>query len=171
MILSRLFILIVMSFSTFALEEKVVLENIQKLGSELKAELEAGMRKSPVQALEICNIKAPIIEAKFKTDDLKIGRISLKNRNPDNSPKDWMTKYIEGFQNKQIQDKYVTTLLDHNRKGLLMPITTMPVCLKCHGANIDKDLYKQIVKKYPNDKAIGYKVGDIRGFFWAEFNK
>jgi hypothetical protein len=167
-----LILIILMSCSkAFGLEDKIVLQNIKKLGGDLKKELQAGMKKSPKEALEICNIKAPIIEGKYKKDELKIGRVSLKDRNSENTPKEWMTKYIQGFHDKSIKEKYITTDLTSNRKGLLMPILTMPLCLKCHGENVEPGLYKEVLKKYPNDKAIGYKVGQIRGFFWAEYNK
>ena len=65
-----------LSGNAFALEDKVVLKNIKKLGKELKKELQAGMKKSPSEALQICNIKAPKIEEKYKSEDLKIGRVS-----------------------------------------------------------------------------------------------
>lgn len=165
------FICIVFSTSLFALSEKEVLKDIKKLGSELKTQLQAGMKKSPKEALEICNIKAPLIEKKYKKNNLKIGRVSLKNRNPNNKTQVWMNKYIKGFHSQKIKEKYVTVKINKKTQGLLMPIVTMPNCLKCHGDNIDKDLHKEILKRYPNDKAVGYKVGEIRGFFWAEYNK
>jgi len=154
-----------------ALSDKVVLENVKKLGAELKKELKTGMKKSPKDALEICNIKAPIIEGKYNKDKLKIGRISSKNRNPNNRPKDWMIKYIKDFHSKNIKDKYITVEISENKKGFLMPIPTVPVCLKCHGRKVNPNLYKAILEKYPRDKATGYTVGEIRGFFWAEYNK
>lgn len=165
------FIFIICNSASFAMDEKLVLKNIKKMGKELKRELKVGMKESPKDALKICNIKAPIIEAKYKEDNLKIGRVSLKNRNPNNRPKEWMLKYIDGFHKKSIKEKYISIQISEKRRGLLMPIITMPLCLKCHGDNIDGGLHKEILKKYPNDKAIGYKSGDIRGFFWAEYNK
>jgi hypothetical protein len=34
--------------------------------------------------------------------------------------------------------------------------------LKCHG-NIEGELAKAVRSAYPDDKAIGYKMGDLRG--------
>lgn len=164
-------IFIMLSGNALALDEKVVLKNVKKLGKELKKELQAGMKKSPSEALQICNIKAPKIEEKYKSEDLKIGRVSLKNRNPSNRPKEWMKQYIEKFHAQKNTKSYMFVSIDNKRKGLLKPIITMPNCLKCHGSNIDKSLEGEILKLYPNDKARGYKVGEIRGFFWAEFNE
>jgi len=44
------------------------------------------------------------------------------------------------------------------------PLEQMP-CLKCHGENIDPKVAAKLDELYPNDKARGYKVGDIRGAF------
>jgi hypothetical protein len=149
--------------------EKLAIEKIQQFGKILKTELKAGLKKSPEAAVETCYLKAPEIQNTVSDKNITIGRVSLKNRNPNNSPKKWMLDYIDQFHQKKIKKAYITTKLEHNKTGLLKPIRTMPLCLKCHGSNIDKALYKIIKKKYPNDKAIGYETGEIRGFFWAEY--
>jgi len=166
-----LFIIFTLSAKIFALDDKVVLKNVRKMGKELKRELKSGMEKSPIEALELCNIKAPLIELKYKKDNLKIGRVSLKNRNPNNKPKKWMLKYLEKFHKKSINDNYIIVNIDEHRKGFLKPIITLPLCLKCHGRSIDSNLSKEIFSRYPNDKATGFSGGDIRGFFWAEYDK
>jgi hypothetical protein len=166
-----IFIFFTFNTNIFALDDKVVLKNVKKMGKELKGELKSGMKKSPIEALKLCNIKAPLIELKYKKDNLKIGRVSLKNRNSNNKPKKWMLKYIEKFHKKSITDNYIIVDIDEQRKGFLKPIITMPICLKCHGSSIDSNLSKEILGKYPNDKATGFSAGDIRGFFWAEYDK
>ncbi|MBV5321708.1 MAG: DUF3365 domain-containing protein, partial [Sulfuricurvum sp.] len=40
-------------------------------------------------------------------------------------------------------------------------------CLKCHG-NVEGDLAKAITAAYPEDKATGYKMGDLRGMIAIE---
>ncbi len=44
-------------------------------------------------------------------------------------------------------------------------IPTAPLCLTCHGANVDPSLREKIEAVYPNDAAVGYNEGDIRGAF------
>ena len=54
------------------------------------------------------------------------------------------------------------------------PIETNEMCLKCHGMpnkTIDAASMAAIKNKYPNDKAIGYKINEIRGIFVVEMNK
>ena len=47
----------------------------------------------------------------------------------------------------------------------LRPIFIQAECLNCHGSEIDmqQETKELIAGKYPNDKAINYKLGDLRG--------
>lgn len=47
----------------------------------------------------------------------------------------------------------------------MKPIQTMGMCAACHGSNISKPLYNHISEFYPEDQAIGFKPGEIRGAF------
>jgi hypothetical protein len=38
-------------------------------------------------------------------------------------------------------------------------------CLICHGTQISTQTKSMLDTHYPNDQAIGYKLGDIRGAF------
>jgi hypothetical protein len=147
----------------------MAIQKIQELGKTLKKELKKGLKKSPVEAVEVCHTKAPSIPKNLSNKKIEIGRVSLKNRNPDNYPQDWMLTTINEFHQNKIQNKYKIVSLDDGYKGLLMPIRTIPLCLKCHGTHISPKVKKVINSKYPKDKAYGYKVGDIRGFFWAKY--
>ena len=42
---------------------------------------------------------------------------------------------------------------------------TALVCLTCHGADIEPDLKAEIDRIYPNDQAIGFTLGELRGAF------
>jgi hypothetical protein len=44
-------------------------------------------------------------------------------------------------------------------------------CLKCHGESISPEINTMIQKQYPNDKAIGFKEGELRGVIVAEIQK
>ncbi|MDH3268745.1 MAG: DUF3365 domain-containing protein, partial [Ignavibacteria bacterium] len=47
----------------------------------------------------------------------------------------------------------------------LKPIIIQAECLNCHGSQTEimPDVRNLITQKYPDDKAIGYKPGDLRG--------
>jgi len=165
----KILFLLLISLISIQASEELALKKIKKFGKNLQKELKGGLRLSPLKAIEICQMKAPEIEKQVSSEGIKIGRVSLKKRNPQNAPKAWMRSYIKEFHEKKISKNYIITDLNNGKKGLLKPIRTMPLCLKCHGENIDKSLYRAILNKYPKDRAIGYKVGEIRGFFWAEY--
>ena len=44
------------------------------------------------------------------------------------------------------------------------------MCLNCHGKDIDREVVARIDALYPEDRARGYAVGDLRGVFWVEFS-
>ncbi|TGK87162.1 DUF3365 domain-containing protein [Leptospira noumeaensis] len=52
-----------------------------------------------------------------------------------------------------------------------IPIPVMGFCLQCHGNSneIQKSTKQILNQEYPNDKAIGYKVGELRGLFSVKF--
>ena len=150
--------------------QQEALETIKKLGGSLKKELQAAMKSGgPIKALEVCNVKAMPLTREAMTKGISVGRASTKNRNPKNKPEEWMESYIEDFHAGKIKKPYVVVKLSSNTHGILKPIKTMPVCLNCHGKNVKSDVRQKINELYPKDKAIGYKVGEIRGFFWATY--
>jgi hypothetical protein len=44
-------------------------------------------------------------------------------------------------------------------------IPTDKVCLACHGSTVDETLSQAIINKYPQDRAVGFTLEDIRGAF------
>jgi len=44
-------------------------------------------------------------------------------------------------------------------------IPTASACLVCHGENIDPEVDIKLKELYPNDKARGFREGDLRGAF------
>jgi hypothetical protein len=156
------------TLSSERLTEKDAIKAIKNLGKNLKLELQKNMKVSPVQALQVCHLKAMPLTQEISKKGIQVGRVSRKNRNPNNEIKAWMRPYTDQFHNKKVANKkYLVHNFKDGKKGIIFPIKTMPVCLKCHGANVQDGLQTEIKKRYPADKAMGYKVGDIRGFFWA----
>ena len=44
---------------------------------------------------------------------------------------------------------------------------TAEVCLNCHGTELKEDVAARVNTLYPEDKATGFNIGDIRGAFWV----
>ena len=55
------------------------------------------------------------------------------------------------------------------RMGYVEPIIMQPTCSLCHGVNIAPDVMAKIATLYPEDQAVGFRVGELRGVFWAEY--
>lgn len=62
------------------------LTQIKKLNKTLKSELQKKMKNSPAKTLEICQLKTPVIQNSLSNNKIKIRKVSLKNRNPKNTP-------------------------------------------------------------------------------------
>jgi len=54
------------------------------------------------------------------------------------------------------------------------PIVTNKMCMQCHGnpeMDIDTKTFEIIKKRYPDDKAIGYTINELRGIWVIEMEK
>ena len=172
-----LLILSCLSVSTMAENTTIdprVLESrkiIKEFAGELKKELVSAMEEGgPVNAINVCNIEAPAIATslseKYQWD---IARTSLKTRNPNNNPDDWELLVLQQFEQRKQNGENVKQLdySEDTEQGFryMKAIPTQGLCLACHGENIQEPLKQTLSELYPEDKAIGFKAGDIRGAF------
>jgi hypothetical protein len=137
--------------------------------SELMQALSAGMQEGPAAAIEVCSRRAPAIARKLSVDGVRMGRSSHKLRNPDNAPPDWLTPLLDDYVSGEHALEPRTVTIDAGRHGYVEPIVTQPMCLTCHGSDIDADVRAQLAGDYPADRATGFEAGDLRGVFWVEF--
>lgn len=150
---------------------QVVAEFSQLLQAELQSAMQQG---GPAQAISVCRVKAPQIAVELTTKyNTYVRRTSLKPRNIRNTPVCWEEQVLNGFEHSHKQGVPVEDLessaivpADGDRElHYMKAIPTKPVCLVCHGDNIAPDVARQLHKLYPDDQALGFKVGDIRGAF------
>lgn len=159
-------------------EKKIVQigESVSKrLLKALKGELVKALKKNPLEAIEVCSQKAlPITKNVEREIDhgIKIKRTSLKYRNPANAPDEYEKEALRFFENNYKETgkipKYYIQKVKENGKvyyRYYKPLKIIPVCLTCHGKQkyIHPDVYDKIIQIYPNDRAMGYKVGNFRG--------
>ena len=141
----------------------------------LKSELMSAMQSGgPLAAIEVCNTRAPEIAKTVSLEKgMELSRVSLKNRNPDNAPTDWQQSVLEDFDARKMAGEDPTSIawqdvakLESGREYRFMKaIPTGGLCLQCHGETLDPAVAGKIEELYPDDKATGYKAGDIRGAF------
>ena len=161
-------------------QEQFVAESshiIKQLATSLKKELSKTIEKHGVPAaIQTCNIQAPILTAQaHATSPLTIRRTSLKWRNSANAPDDWEQSVLKKFEQQLAQGTTIeqlnyTAVTQENGKETLRymrAIPTQAVCLNCHGSekNLTSEVKNMLNKEYPNDHAIGFAIGDIRGAF------
>lgn len=118
-------------------------------------------------AVEFCNIQAmPLTDSIADHLKVYIQRLSDKNRNPANAIQTQMDSIA---WEKMKSEKTDFTKQDKNGEVYYYKpiLIAMPTCIKCHGGknDITESTKKIIAQKYPNDKAVGYQMGDLRGMW------
>jgi len=135
----------------------------------LMGELMGSIQTSgPSGAIDVCSDLAPRLAKEIGTEHgLTIGRTSTKLRNPSNAAPEWAASVIEELGPPE---KEVTVAHTDGRLGTLSPIFVMPACLACHGSadELGPGVGEALAKSYPDDHAMDYAAGDLRGWFWVE---
>ena len=149
---------------------------VGELAGALKAQLQAAMAAGgPVNAVEVCRTIAPQIAGDVSaTRGLEIGRTALKVRNPGNAPDEFERRVLEGFvaEAKTGADltklEHVEVVSDGGERRLrymkAIPMAAQP-CQACHGTDIAPNVIERIRTLYPDDQAIGFEPGEVRGAF------
>lgn len=144
---------------------------------QLKPALGAAMKEGgPVHAISVCKDKAPAIAQKLsKSSGWDVKRVSLKNRSPIAEPDAWETKVLNQFEQqradgmKPAKIEYSEVVQENGQKTFrymkAIGIGKGQPCLHCHGTNLSDGVKQKLQELYPNDKATGYTVGQIRGAF------
>ncbi|WP_452227830.1 c-type heme family protein [Lacinutrix sp. MEBiC02404] len=134
-------------------------------------------KKGTLEALTFCNEKAyPLTDSMSVVHHAIIKRVSDKPRNPNNLANKKELAYINSFKNDIKKSKEPEPIVDlfDNKVHVYYPITTNAMCLQCHGKP-DQDIKNLTLSKlsslYPQDKAIGYGVNEVRGIWSVTFDK
>jgi hypothetical protein len=145
------------------------------LGKALMSRLTSTIgEEGPAAAISVCRKTAPEIAQTISLEDnLVVGRTSLKYRNTDNAPDPWERSVLESFEKRLQQGEAVSSLefsetvsVEGRRLYRFMKaIPTKGLCLTCHGTTIDPELRQLIAENYPEDQAVGFEAGDLRGAF------
>jgi hypothetical protein len=170
--------LLMISLSAFA-DDAPWLTEARKVAGEvpprLLATLTAAIDKGgPEGAIAVCRDEAPkMAKAASEQTGWSIRRVSLRNRNPKAVPDAWERAALEDFDRRAASGESPATLekaevvSEGGRKvqRYLRALPTQQLCLNCHGTpdHLSPAVNAQLRLLYPDDKAIGYRVGDIRG--------
>ena len=148
---------------------KITKDFVGSLKGELKKAIQEG---GPVNALSVCHTRAiPITNEVASQHGVRLSRVSLKNRNPNNAPNEWQKPILEEFDARAANGDdpkalAFATIVEVDGKKQFRFMKAMPVgkvCLNCHGAELKPEVAAKLKELYPEDKATGYSLGQIRG--------
>jgi hypothetical protein len=138
----------------------------ERLMARLTAVVQA---EGPVTAIAVCQTEAPAIaETVGREKGVRIGRTSDKLRNTRNQPPDWAAASLAS---RPTEPAFLAG--PDGRFGALLPVRLKAQCLTCHGPTeaIPVPVRDALADRYPQDRAVGYAEGDLRGWFWVEVAK
>ena len=160
------------SLDAYAQQAREAMRELQTgLVQALTGELNEG---GPASAVHVCRDEAQSITARVAEEKgIALGRTSHRLRNPVNAPRDWARPFVEdgaGKKTSEVEEQLVDV---GDRVGVLKPINTVGLCTNCHGQpdEIAPDVKAALADTYPDDRAVGFSVGDLRGWMWAEVPK
>jgi hypothetical protein len=145
------------------------------LHDALRRELAAGLTEGgPAFAVQSCHIDVIGVTARVaRRPGVTAGRTSDRLRSPNNRPPAWAAALVAAAAGRRARDidGYVVDLGD--AVGVLRPIVHQPMCTPCHGPaqQIDSRVRAALAARYPTDRAVGFRDGDLRGWFWVRLPK
>ena len=146
---------------------------LKELGQTLQAAMANG---GPENAIGVCKTQAPEIAQNLSTKhQLQVARVGTRARNAGmGQPNEWQALALKQFEarlasgDKPHDIEYVQ-LTKSGAYDLELryakPIVMQAMCTACHGSTeqITPSVKAKLEQMYPNDKAVDYKPGDLRG--------
>lgn len=143
------------------------------LSEKLTEQMKMG---GPAQAIPFCNVEAlPLTRQLSEEFNATIKRTSDKLRNQENKPTKRELEIINNYHKLISEYQEISPIVEvdsDNKKHYYAPIILKANCLACHGkveefVSVKTD---SIIKSlYPNDKALAYNEGDLRGIWSIAF--
>lgn len=141
----------------------------QGLAQRLQAELK---EKGAYGAVDFCSKTALVLTDSLVATQpagVSIKRTSNRIRNPLNRPDTLEAEALAWFDSVhaatgKIPQAYVQAV-STDEVRFYKPLVIAPFCTQCHGGagQIEPRVQKILNERYPEDRAVGYKPGDLRG--------
>ena len=142
-------------------------------GKTLMGQLQSAMGGGIEEAVRYCNVNAyPLTDSISDKFNVSITRVAEKNRNPENRLREEDVPVFERYKSNKDLGSLVETHGDNIY--FYKPINLRGFCVSCHGnveSNIGEENYALIKKLYPNDKAINFSSGELRGMWKIKFEE
>jgi hypothetical protein len=141
-----------------------------KLMAALFTELQGALAKGPPeQAIDVCAERAPAIARRIGLETgLSVRRTALRTRNPANAPDDYERAALETWTAGGAPAVDVGEVVRGDggyELRYLRPVRLAEMCMACHGTpeSIPPAVAEAIARRYPADRATGFKPGELRG--------
>ena len=151
-----------------ALGDSITKVAFMQLSSRLKSVIDTAGFSG---AVDYCSVHAiPLTSEVAEKYDVTLSRVSNKYRNPFNMARNGDIEVLDAMAT----DAKPSVAEDDDKITYYKPIKTMALCLNCHGKEgetLNEDAYATIKSKYPEDLAVGYSEGELRGAWKVVFTK
>jgi len=142
----------------------------QRFVGELKPRLQQAMAEGgPVHAIDVCAGIAPRIADELSAESgWLVKRVSLKPRNPTRAvPDKWERGVLADFEARRAAGEAPADLVYAETVGsryrFMQAQVVEGVCVACHGNRLSPEVEATLSEFYPDDNAVGYSPGDVRG--------
>ncbi|NNG10837.1 MAG: DUF3365 domain-containing protein [Arenibacter sp.] len=128
-------------------------------------------------AVEFCNLQAlKLTDSISLMNNAIIKRVTDKPRNLANTANKEELEYIASFKKQLAAGSEIEPIVKTNKGevNVYYPIITNAMCLQCHGKpneQVKPSTMATLRKLYPEDKAVGYNVNEVRGIWSVVFNE
>ncbi len=146
---------------------------LKELGQTLQSAMANG---GPENAIGVCKTQAPEIAQNLSAKhQLQVARVGTRARNAVmGQPNEWQALALKQFEARlangdKPQDIEFVQLTKSGSYDLELryakPIVMQAMCTACHGSpeQITPAVKAKLQQLYPNDKAVDYKPGELRG--------
>ncbi len=147
--------------------DRAAAELQRTLSARLGEAMKAG---GPANAIHACRDDAARLTAEAgRRSGAAMGRTSDRLRNPGNAPPPWAAAWVAAAAGRRAAEARPAVFDLGDRVGVLRPIPVAAPCTRCHGsaADVSPEVRSLLRRSYPGDRALGYAVGDHRGFVWV----
>lgn len=149
---------------------------VQALAAGLSSELQAAMQSGgPAAAIEVCRAMAQPITENIRDESpaYEVSRVALRYRNPVNAPDDQSESVLHTWLGELEREQAIQPVVTRQEASVIVhhPIRLQANCLLCHGdpETFPTEVTQAIQTSYPDDRATGFEVGDLRGAFRIEY--
>ncbi|MCB0391578.1 MAG: DUF3365 domain-containing protein [Bdellovibrionales bacterium] len=149
------------------------IENVNSMRESLAITIPENEKANLETFKSVCKPVGMRLQSLNKENQWSIRQASDKFRNPQHKAQGIEIKAINMFKKDKSLVSFISDSQEKDKIGFyyFRRINVQTSCLKCHGMKNKRPDF--VIQKYPNDKAFGFSVGDLRGIysFFVEVKK